>query len=347
MTQTNSSMQTPYHQLTSEERGEIQALHDQGFLQATIARKLGYNRSTICRELKRGSVKQRDSSYLFYYRYFADTAQVYHEQRRAKCYAHNLLDKDATFFRMLNKHFKASFNANSIDEFVGRFKLMHPHYHCPSTPTGPSTPTVYRYIDQGLLKIKNIDLPMKLRRQRRKHHGHGHAPYHKRLGPTIEDRPQEVEQRQVPDHWEGDLVKGVRRKNQPALMTLTERKTRFEIVTMIPDYHASTCLNTLQGIINRHPKWFKSITFDNGSEFSTLTKITGAVIYYAHPYSPWERGSNEQCNGLLRQFFPKGKSMRNKSSSYVQKAMKAINDKPRKLLHYHTAKELFSKTLAS
>jgi len=341
MTQANSSMQTPYHQLTSEDRGQIQALHDQGYLQAAIARKLGYHRSTICRELKRGRVRQRDSNYLFYYCYLAHTAQIYHEQRRAKCYNHNLLHKDATFFRLLNRHFKAGFNATSIDEFVGRFKLIHPHFHCPSTPT------VYRYIDQGLLKIKNIDLPMKLRRQRRKHHGNGHAPYHKRLGPSIENRPQEVAHRKVPFHWEGDLVKGVRRKNQPALMTLTERKTRFEIVAMIPDYHASTCLNTLQGIIDQHPKWFKSITFDNGSEFSTLTKIKGVAIYYAHPYSPWERGSNEQCNGLLRQFFPKGKSMHNKTNNYVQRAMKAINEKPRKLLHYHTAQELFSKTLAS
>ena len=71
MTQANFSMQTPYHQLTSEDRGQIQALHDQGYLQAAIARKLGYNRSTICRELKRGRVRQRDSNYLFYYCYLA------------------------------------------------------------------------------------------------------------------------------------------------------------------------------------------------------------------------------------------------------------------------------------
>ncbi|TDM70172.1 IS30 family transposase, partial [Lactobacillus crispatus] len=101
---------------------------------------------------------------------------------------------------------------------------------------------VYRYIDQGLLDISNIDLPMKLKRRRNKrHHGHsGHALHKKHLGNSIEQRPKEVEDRKAPLHWEGDLVKGVRRKNQPALMTLTERTTRFEVVIKIPDYRAST-----------------------------------------------------------------------------------------------------------
>ena len=108
----------------------------------------------------------------------------------------------------------------------------------------------------------------------------------------------------------GDLVKGVRRKNQPALMTLTERLTRFEIVIKIPNYRAGTCRQELQKVINYHPNWFNSITFDNGAEFSTLAKIRHAKIYFAHPYSPWERGSNENNNGLLRQFYPKGQPIK-------------------------------------
>ncbi|MDK6779571.1 IS30 family transposase, partial [Escherichia coli] len=79
-------------------------------------------------------------------------------------------------------------------------------------------------------------------------------------------------------HWEGDLVKGVRRKNQPALMTLTERTTRFEIVIKIPDYRASTCQSLLQKEIDQHPDWFKTITFDNGSEFADMTKIKNCQI---------------------------------------------------------------------
>ncbi|MDK7181676.1 IS30 family transposase, partial [Corynebacterium riegelii] len=79
-----------------------------------------------------------------------------------------------------------------------------------------------------------------------------------------------------------------------------ERTTRFEVVIKIPDYRASTCQRLLQKEIDRHPAWFKSITFDNGSEFADMTKIKGCQIYFAHPYSPWERGTNENCNGLLR-----------------------------------------------
>lgn len=132
----------------------------------------------------------------------------------------------------------------------------------------------------------------------------------KNLGSSIEQRPKEVEDRATPLHWEGDLVKGVRRKNQPALMTLTERTTRFEVVIKIPDYRASTCQRLLQKEIDQHPDWFKTLTFDNGSEFADMTKIKNCQIYFAHPYSPWERGTNENCNGLLRQFFPEGKSMK-------------------------------------
>ncbi len=169
----------------------------------------------------------------------------------------------------------------------------------------------------------------------------------KNLGSSIEQRPKEVEDRATPLHWEGDLVKGVRRKNQPALMTLTERTTRFEVVIKIPDYRASTCQRLLQKEIDQHPDWFKTLTFDNGSEFADMTKIKNCQIYFAHPYSPWERGTNENCNGLLRQFFPKGKSMKDKTATYVQQATNAINHKHRRILQYHTAEELFKQYISS
>ncbi|ALJ24448.1 transposase [Lactobacillus gallinarum] len=143
------------------------------------------------------------------------------------------------------------------------------------------------------------------------------------------------------------MVKGVRRKNQPALMTLTERTARFEVVIKIPDYRASTCQRLLQKEIDQHPDWFKTITFDNGSEFADMTKIKNCQIYFAHPYSPWERGTNENCNGLLRQFFPKNKSKKDKTAAYFQQATNAINHKHRRILQYHTAEELFKQYISS
>lgn len=186
MTNSNSSISKHYHQLTSVQRGQIQAMLDSGITSRTvIAQEVGCHKSTISRK---------------------------------NCYQHNPLKHYAVFLRMLSRRFKAKFDATSIDEFVGEFKRTMPGYPCPSTPT------VYRYIDQGLLDISNIDLPMKLKRRRNKrHHGHGgHALHKKNLGNSIEQRPKEIEDRKTPLHWEGDLVKGVRRKNQPALMTLTD-----------------------------------------------------------------------------------------------------------------------------
>ncbi|MDX5061308.1 IS30 family transposase [Lactobacillus crispatus] len=310
MTNSNSSISKHYHQLTSVQRGQIQAMLDSGITSRTvIAQEVGCHKSTISREIKRGSVLQRDSSYLLYEHYYADTAQIYYEKRRKNCYQRNPLKHYAVFLRMLSRRFKAKFDATSIDEFVGEFKRTMPGYPCPSTPTA------YRYIDQGLVDISNIDLPMKLKRRRNKrHHSHGGHALHKK---------------------------------QPVLMTLTERTTRFEVVIKIPDYRASTCQRLLQKEIDRHPDWFKSITFDNGSEFADMTKIKGCQIYFAHPYSPWERGTNENCNGLLRQFFPKGKSMKDKSKAYVQQATNAINHKYRRILQYQTAEELFKQYISS
>ena len=275
MTNSNSSISRHYHQLTSEQRGQIQALLDSGITSCSaIAREVGCHKSTI----SRSSVLQRDHNYLLYEHYYADTAQIYHDKQRRNCYKRDPLKHYAVFLKMLSKRFKAKFDAASIDEFVGEFKQTMPGYPCPSTPT------VYRYIDRGLLDISNINLPMKLKRRRNKrHHSHGgHALHRKNLGNSIEQRPKEVEDRATPLHWEGDLVKGVRRKNQSALMTLTERTTRFEVVIKIPDYRASTC----QKEIDQHPNWFKTITFDNGSEFADMTKIKNCQIYFAHPYPP-------------------------------------------------------------
>ena len=274
MTNSNSSISRHYHQLTSEQRGQIQALLDSGITSCSaIAREVGCHKSTI----SRSSVLQRDHNYLLYEHYYADTAQIYHDKQRRNCYKRDPLKHYAVFLKMLSKRFKAKFDAASIDEFVGEFKQTMPGYPCPSTST------VYRYIDRSLLDISNIDLPMKLKRRRNKrHHSHGgHALHRKNLGNSIEQRPKEVEDRAAPLHWEGDLVKGVRRKNQTALMTLTERTTRFEVVIKIPDYRASTCQRLLQKEIDQHHNWFKTITFD-----TDMTKIKNCQIYFAHPYPP-------------------------------------------------------------
>ena len=125
MTSSNSSISKHYHQLTSVQRGQIQAMLDSGITSRTvIAQEVGCHKSTISRKIKRGSVLQRDSSYLLYEHYYADTAQIYYEKRRKNCYQRNSLKHYAVFLRMISRRFKAKFDATSIDEFVGEFKCQ-------------------------------------------------------------------------------------------------------------------------------------------------------------------------------------------------------------------------------
>lgn len=218
---------------------------------------------------------------------------------------------------------------HSVDSFVHDYQRRHPTQVCPSTTT------VYRYIDQGLLALDNMDLPKKLRR-RVKNAKRAHKRTNKRvLGDAIEKRPAVVAERTCTGHWEGDLIKGIQSPDEPALMTLTERYSRTVIIVKVPNYQADTCLSALQTTIDDYgAREFETITFDNGSEFSKLSQVRGTHIYFAHPNSPWERGSNENANGLLREFFPKGISLKGASLIDVQAAQSAINRRPRRSLDY-------------
>lgn len=336
MTQSNTSTTKHYQQLSAEERGQIQTLHEDKCSIRQIALRLHRNPSTICRELKRGTVRQLNSSYLPYYRYFADAGQAIYEKHRSKCHSYGLLGRCWLFFQMLVKALKGHLRTDSVDSFIHRFQRMHPTFRCPSTPT------VYRYIDAGLLSLDNSDLPKKLRRRVKGSHVHHDRLNKKLLGNSIEERPASVDDRMTFGDWEGDLVKGKKVVSEPALMTLTERLTRFEIIVKIPNFHAATCLNTLQKVIGHYgANIFNSITFDNGSEFSMLNQISGSQIYFAHPYSPWERGSNENANGLIREYLPKGVSLHGYNEDYIDKVQTVINNRLRKSLNYLSSQEAF------
>ena len=327
MTHSQSTTARSYHQLTSDERGKIEVLCAQGKTLSVIAGDLNRSKSPISRELKRGVVNQMDSHHRIHPVYFADAAQCKHEEARVNSHAKGLLERCDYFFKELVEALKQRPRIHSVDSFVHDFQMRFPHLKCPSTPT------VYRYIDAGLLPLTNLDLPVKLRR-RVKRPGLRHARMNKHnLGESIENRPKAVDGRLGVGHWEGDLVKGKRVESEPALMTLTERYSRTEIIVKLPDYHAETCRRALQATIDDYgAKEFDSITFDNGSEFSSLASVTGTKIYFAHPYSPWERGSNENANGLLREYFPKGKSFKRVTLEEIQAVQSALNHRPRRSL---------------
>ncbi|QEA53397.1 IS30 family transposase [Loigolactobacillus coryniformis] len=339
MTQFKDTIKQSYKQLSGEERGQIQSLYEEHCSIRTIAKRLSRSPSTISREIKRGTVTQMSSYGGFTEYYFADTSQIRYEQRRLKCHRKSMLEHNPEFFKQLAIALKTKFRVHSVDSFVATYKRDHPDEYCPATPT------VYRYIDQGLLAVANIDLPQKVRRHAK--YGSGHVHKNKKiLGDSIEQRPAVANDRSEFGHWEGDLVKGKRTSDQPALLTLTERMTRYEAVIRIPNYQAATCKTVVQQFVDKFDAAVvKSLTFDNGSEFASLNEVTGTHLYFAHPYTPSERGSNEHLNGLLREFIPKGRSIGDFSDEYIKQMTAALNQRPRKIFGYKSANEFLAEQL--
>ncbi|WNW17345.1 IS30 family transposase (plasmid) [Lactiplantibacillus plantarum] len=268
MTQSQTNTPRRYRQLTLDERGQIQALKQTGLYTITkIAEMIHRDKSTVSRELKRCTVDQIHGAGKHVQQYFAETGAAVYEKHRAVCHPGTRLEQCPEFYAELVVVLRQRPRVHSVDSFVQTYKQAHPELPCPSTPT------VYRDFEKGLLEVRNGDLPMKPR-CRVKSDAHKHARTNKRVyGKSIEERPDEVEDRQTVGHWEGDLVKGTRVEDEPALMTMTERATRFEIILKLPNYHAETCLQGLQSILDDYGvDNFKTVTFDNGSEFAKLSE---------------------------------------------------------------------------
>ena len=173
------------------------------------------------------------------------------------------------------------------------------------------TKTLYNYIDLGFMDIKNKDLPMKLRRNTKLSRVKKHK---KKIGTSISQRPIDIDNRTEFGHWEIDTVIGEKTKDDNVLLTIVERKTRYAMVLKAIAKTApavTDALNKVRDLFGEQfSQVFKSITSDNGSEFADLSTIeseTNTKIYFTHPYSSFEKGTNERHIGLIRRFVPKGK----------------------------------------
>jgi IS30 family transposase len=164
---------------------------------------------------------------------------------------------------------------------------------------------------------------------------------------SIEERPKEVEDRIIPGHWEGDLIIG--KNNRSALGTLAERTTRTTILIPVKSKEANDVAKAFAKEVKKLPQQMKlSMTYDQGREMAQhklFTKITGIKVYFAHPRSPWERGTNENTNGLIRQFFPKGTDFNKVSRYEVKKAQDLLNGRPRKALGFQKPYEVFNQLI--
>jgi IS30 family transposase len=162
---------------------------------------------------------------------------------------------------------------------------------------------------------------------------------------SITERPREAAERTIPGHWEGDLMIGKNR--QSALGTLVERKTRFTLLVKTQNRTARQVRSSFGRVLRELPEALKkSLTYDQGREMAEhqrLTRDTRVQVYFAHPASPWERGTNENTNGLLRQYFPKGTDFNKVSTCDIKRAQEQLNGRPRKCLGFATPAEEFAK----
>jgi len=164
---------------------------------------------------------------------------------------------------------------------------------------------------------------------------------------SIEERPKEVEDRIIPGHWEGDLIIG--KSNRSALGTLVERTTRTTILVPVESREAEVVAKAFAKEVKKLPQQMKlTLTYDQGREMAShklFTDITGVKVYFAHPRSPWERGTNENTNGLIRQFFPKGTDFNKVSRYEVKKVQDLLNGRPRAALGFRKPYEVFNQLI--
>ena len=331
-----STTNQSYKHLSEAERGEIEAYLSVGLKPAEIARRLGRNRSTITREINRGSItqlKKVNGQKVYYQHYYADAAHNRYRDARETSYYLKLDRVSNDFLTKFIEAMREKPRVHSVDTFVHTYR----HQHVDAVV--PSTKTLYNYIHQGLLEIKVIDLPRAVR-IRKKFNKRPSTKKH--LGKSIEERPEEINNRSRFGDWEIDSVLGGKTIGEPSILTLVERQTRYAVTKKLVEKKAEYVNQAVLECMKLYP--IKSITADNGNEFSSLSKIEGLDVYFAHAYSSYERGTNENFNGLLREFIPKGSSLKKLNPTLLEDYTKAINERPRRIHGYQSAKKLFELT---
>ena len=331
--------------LTYKERVQIETFRslDTPLSGNQIAGKLGRARRTIHTEIKDGTIRQirkqvQNGKEYVYERfvYSADAGQAAYEKARCQSNRQPKWIQAPEFMAYADEQMKEKKVAPDV--VVGRAKKLNlfPHEEIPCTTT------LYNYINQGMMETKNIDLHLKVRRKTNQPRNRKNKTI---LGELIEKRPDIVDSRETFGHWEIDTVIGLKTGKDQALLTLTERKTRYEVIIKIdgkasdPVNRALTTLKEAAG--KDFGQLFKTITSDNGAEFSGISDLLSEVtnVYFTHPYSSWERGTNENHNGFIRRFIPKGSQMQDVSLATVRRVQDWMNTLPRKILGYATPRE--------
>lgn len=317
-----------YTHLTQQERYVISHLQGRISLRA-IARRLNRSHTTIGRELKRSTSRYP------YAVYWYEWSQLLAQEKAHKA-RHYRRQKEIR----LRRYVEAKLNKQwSPEEIAHRLRLDYPA----DRNMRISHETIYRWVYLDASSEGKLYLNLRRRRKKRrrqKRYGYGRRFADRKC---ITQRPWIVDTRERCGDWEGDTIEG--QKSSGYIATMVERQSRYLLATKLENKRAVTLSEQSSRIFCAIPKKMrKTLTVDNGSEFAQFKNIeekTGLDIYFAKPYAAWQRGVNENTNGLLRQYFPKGSNFKKVSEENVQDAVKRLNSRPRKCLNYQTPHEVF------
>lgn len=329
-----------YRRLSSAEREEISRGLAQGASSSAMALRLGRAPSTVSREVSRNSATRG-------YRAFFASRRANERASSRRNGKSRLANEDRLRRYIVEKLTKRW----SPREIVIRMKEEYPF----DMTMRISHEAIYQYIyvlPRGALKQTLLKALRQERKYRRKKYGRKGNPEETRGKIadmlSIEERPAEVADRAIPGHWEGDLIMG--KYKHTAMGTLVERTTRYTILVSLRTKDALSVRKAYTKELGTLPKEIaKTLTYDQGKEMSEhkrFTIDTGIQVYFAHPGSPWERGTNENTNGLIRQYFPKGTDFSKVSRREIKRVQRELNDRPRAVLHYKKPDEVINQFVA-
>jgi len=322
--------------LTLAEREEISRAVVAGCSIRSIAASLGRAPSTISRELSCNGGER------LYRAGRADQAAWNRARRPKAC----KLSQNRTLARLVAGKLQLEWSPQQVAGWLKRAYPDDENYQV-------SHETIYRSLfiqARGALKKELLRHLRRTRAMRRSRHHTQKTDDHGRIVDTvsISERPATVEDRAVPGHWEGDLLMG---SQNSQIATLVERQTRYVMLVKVDGKDTETVINALIKNARKVPQeLYKSLTWDRGKEMADhkrFTLVTDIQVFFCDPHNPWQRGSNENTNGLLRQYFPKGTDLSVYSQAKLNAVARRLNERPRKTLNYETPAERFAQSVAS
>ena len=315
-----------YTHLTIEERTSIAHLHKQGVSLRQIAITIGRNVSTIKRELDRNYTpnKKGDNDYYPY------SSQKRYEERKSE--AHNIIQFPLEVIQIIEQRIKETWSPEQIAAYYKNDGF-------------PCYKTIYKWINEGIIINGNKSL------LRRKGKGGWYETRGKQnRGKSIRKRDKKIYKRADYGHWELDTVVSGLGKSKSCFITLVERKSRFYKAIKSPNRHADVVARLIIDYLKQYPsELVKTITTDNGKEFAEweqIEKELNCEVYFCDTFCAWQKGSNENSNGLLREFFPKGYNLSKYTQVYIDKKVSLINNRPRKCNSWISPSKLMSEAIS-